>query len=259
MSFSEAALTRDAFLGGRLLLAQPRKGYRAGTDAVLLAAFVPARRGERVLELGCGAGAAVLCLLARVPGVTAHGLELQPDYADLARRNAAANALPLEVVAGDLAAMPGPLRAMTFDHVMANPPFHGGGSPSPDPGRTTAHREATPLTVWIDAALRRLRPAGTLTMIHRVGRLGSILASLEGRAGATEVLPLAGREGFPAGRVLVRARKSVKAPLVLYPPFTLHAGRAHDGDRDSYTDLASSVLRDMRPLLPDTRLSGIEG
>lgn len=71
--FAEDALSRDAFLCGRLHLWQPKKGYRAATDPVLLAAACPARPGERVLDLGCGAGAAALCLATRVPGLELAG------------------------------------------------------------------------------------------------------------------------------------------------------------------------------------------
>jgi tRNA1(Val) A37 N6-methylase TrmN6 len=125
-----------------LTIWQPRDGYRAATDPVLLAAAVPARPGQSVLDLGCGAGAAVLCLMTRVPGLAAHGLELQPFYAGLARRNAEENALPLVVHEGDLGAMPEALRARDFDHVLANPPFHReADSSAGDPGRDTAHRE----------------------------------------------------------------------------------------------------------------------
>ena len=255
MSFPEEALSRDAFLGGRIALWQPRRGYRAAPDSVLLAAFVPARPGEAVLDLGCGAGAAALCLAARVPGLALHGLELQPAYAALARRNAAENGLVLAVHDGDVAAMPAALRALSFDHVMLNPPFHAGGTPSPDAGRAAAHGEAVPLAAWIDAGLRRLRPGGTFALIHRAGRLGGILTALEGRAGGAEVLPLAPRAGRPAVRVLVRARKAAKGPLVLHPPFTLHAGCAHERDANTYTGHAGRVLRDMNTLLPDTSSS----
>ena len=72
--FPDAALTRDAMLGGKVQIWQPREGYRAGTDPVLLAASVEARAGQSVLELGCGGGAALCCLGARVPGVRLAGL-----------------------------------------------------------------------------------------------------------------------------------------------------------------------------------------
>ena len=72
----------DAFLGGRLTIRQPVRGYRAGADPVFLAAAVAAKPGERVLELGCGVGTALLCLGARVAGLDLTGVERQGDLAD---------------------------------------------------------------------------------------------------------------------------------------------------------------------------------
>jgi tRNA1Val (adenine37-N6)-methyltransferase len=257
MRFADAELTRDAFLDGRLHLRQPRRGYRAATDPVLLAAFTPVRPGERVLELGCGAGAAALCLAVRVPGLDLHGLELQAAYAELARRNAAENGLALHVHEGDLRRPPAALRR-GFDHVLANPPFHPATSASsPDPGRDRAHREGeATLADWIEAGLRRLVPGGRLVIVHRTARLGTILAALEGRAGAAEVLPIASRASRPAARVLVRARKARAAPLTLWPPLTFHEGDAHAADAESYTVEAQRVLRGAAALLPDARVSG---
>ena len=85
------AESQDALLGGRVRLYQPTRGYRAAIDPVLLAAAVPATAGSRVLDLGCGVGAAALCLLARVPEARVTGLELQPELAELAERNARLN------------------------------------------------------------------------------------------------------------------------------------------------------------------------
>lgn len=249
MSFSNDELTSDAFLDGRLRLWQPRKGYRAATDPVLLAAFTPARAGERVLELGLGAGAAALCLAMRVPGLDLHGLELQPAYAALARRNAEANGIALAVYEGDLRRPPPDLRALAFDHVMANPPFHpASASRGPDAGRDLAHREDAPLAAWIDAGLRRLRPGGRIVLVHRAERLPEILAGLAGRAGGAEILPVAARTGQPAQRVLVRARKGSKAPLTLWFPLTFHRGTSHEADEESYSPEAQRVLRDMASL-----------
>jgi tRNA1(Val) A37 N6-methylase TrmN6 len=255
MSFAADELTCDAFLGGRLRLWQPRRGYRAATDPVLLAAFVPARTGEKVLDLGCGAGAAALCLAARVPGLVLHGIELQPEYAELARRNADANAVAMTVHEGDLRHPPAPLARIGFDHVLANPPFHpAAATGARDPGRDRAFREgAAGLGDWVDAGLRRLVPGGRLVLIHRTARLPDILAALAGRAGGIEVLPLAGRASRPAHRILIRARKGSGEPLRLWPPLTLHQGSSHIEDGESYTAPAQGILRDGAELFPDAR------
>jgi tRNA1(Val) A37 N6-methylase TrmN6 len=240
----DRGLTRDAFLCGKLHLWQPARGYRAATDPVLLAAACPARTGQTVLDLGCGAGAAALCLAARVPGLILSGLELQPDYADLARRNAVEMSQSFEVVTGDLTAMPGVLHR-DFDHVIANPPFYPkDGTPSPDTGRAMALQGDVPLAVWIDAAARRLSHHGWLTMIFAADALAEVLGALSPRLGSVSLLPLAPRDGRPALRLLMRARKGGRSPLRLLPPLVIHLGPAHDGDRESYTPRVKAVLRD---------------
>ena len=242
--FAEDQLSDDKFLCGRLRLLQPVQGYRAATDPVLLAAACPAEPGQSVLDLGCGAGAAALCLGARVPGLTLAGLELQPAYADLARRNAERNGISVEVQEGDLARIPKPLRR-DFDHVIANPPYYpAGGSPSPLAIRARAMQVETPLADWVAAATRRLRPGGWLTLICGADGLPEVLAALAPKLGSAAVLPLAAREGRPALRVILRARKGGRAPFRLLAPLVIHQGPAHDGDRESYTPQANAVLRD---------------
>lgn len=241
--FPDDALTDDKFLMGRLRLLQPARGYRAATDPVLLAAACPARAGESVLDLGCGAGAAALCLGARVPGVVLAGLEVQPEYADLARRNAERNGMVMEVVEGDLTAMPRGLRR-DFDHVIANPPYYdAGGSPSPIAARDRALRVATPIAAWVAAAGARLRPGGWLTMIFATPCLPEALAALPPKLGSAMVLPLEPRSGRAPPRVILQARKGGRAAFRLLAPFTLHDGPSHDGDRESYTQAANDVLR----------------
>lgn len=218
-------------------------GYRAGADPVFLAAAVHAKTGESVLELGCGAGVALLCLGARVPGLALTGLEREPDVADLARENADRNAIAAEIVTGDLAAMPSALRERAFDHVMMNPPFFAGGSESPDPTRRAARHEITPLAQWLDSGLKRLRPGGTLTVIARAERLPGLLCGLDGRAGDILAVPLAPRAGRAAKLVVLRARKGARAPFRLAAPFILHKGDSHGKDGDDYTPEASDILR----------------
>ena len=244
--FDPSDLSRDAFLGGRVSLYQPRKGYRAGADPVLLAASVPAHAGQSVMELGCGAGAAVLCLGARVAGLALTGIEVQANYADLARQNAAVNGLALEVLNCDLADLPTQTRQRQFDHVIANPPYYRAGAHSAarDAGRRTALGEETPLVDWIDVAARRLAPKGYCHIIQRSDRLPDLLMACAGRLGSIEVLPFSGRAGRAPDLIILRARKGGRADFRLYAPRVLHSGRAHTSDKDSYCADIRAVLRD---------------
>ncbi|WP_193140648.1 MULTISPECIES: tRNA1(Val) (adenine(37)-N6)-methyltransferase [unclassified Meridianimarinicoccus] len=243
-------LTRDLLLGGRVVIWQPRKGFRAGVDAVLLAAAVPARPGQSVLELGCGVGTASLCLATRVPDLAVFGVELQPAYADLARRNATETGVDLTVATADIAALPADLRNRSFDHVLANPPYYqrSQGPASEDAGRDIALAGDTPLAAWVEAATRRLTPGGCLTMIQQADRLPDLLAALDRRLGAVEVLPLAPREGRPAHLVLLRAIKGRRTPFSLRAPLVLHAGPRHLSDAEDYRAEVADVFRNVAPL-----------
>jgi tRNA1(Val) A37 N6-methylase TrmN6 len=244
-------VTEDRLLNGRVRLLQPAQGYRAAIDPVLLAAATPAEEGDRVLDLGCGAGAASFCLAARLPGVRVAGLELQAEAADLARRNAALNdvATRVRITLGDAALAPAHLPsgsdpdlvAGRFDHVMTNPPFYPGGrhTRSPRAGKAVSHGEGTAdLATWVAAAARLLAPRGTLTMIHRADRVDEILARLAGRFGAVVLYPLWPRAGAEAKRILIRARLGARTPARLLPGLVLH------GEGGRYTPAADAVLRD---------------
>jgi tRNA1(Val) A37 N6-methylase TrmN6 len=246
MGFARADLTEDKFLGGQLLLMQPRDGYRAGVDPVFLAAAIAAHDGESVLDLGCGVGAAALCLGTRVKGLTLVGIERQAAYADLARMNAFDNGIEMAVHTADLAAMPRELRDDSFDHVIMNPPYHlrERSTTSADTGRADALFEDTPLTDWIDAATRRLKPRGYLTLIQKAERLPEIIGAMDGRLGSVLVKPLSPREGRAAALVLVQARKGGRGAFRLATPLVLHDGAEHVGDRESYTREVSAILRD---------------
>jgi tRNA1(Val) A37 N6-methylase TrmN6 len=243
-------LSRDGFLGGRLTLFQPRKGYRAGNDPVILAAAVPAQSGQSLLDLGCGAGVAALCVARRVPGMNIVGVERQPEYAALARRNAEANGIAMQTVCADLTQLPAALRQRQFDHVIANPPFFrfGAHAPADDAGRAAARGEQTPLADWVGVAAKRLRPRGLFHMIQSVERMPEAICAALPLLGSLEVLPLSARPGRAPERFLLRARKEGRAAFRLWPPLMLHDGPSHDTDRDSYTPEFDAILRDAAPL-----------
>tara|TARA_B110000908_G_scaffold144984_1_gene174976 strand:+ start:6776 stop:7513 length:738 start_codon:yes stop_codon:yes gene_type:complete len=233
-------LTEDAFLGGKVQLLQPKIGYRAGVDPVFLAASVNASAGQSVLDLGCGVGAAALCLGARVPGVKLTGVERQSEYAELARRNG------LETVCADLSDLPDVIRQKQFDHVIANPPYFDRNSSvaARDLGREGALGEDTPLLVWMKVAAKRLKPRGYVHFIHRIERLPDLMAAVPSDLGSVQVLPLAPRVGRKAELVILRARKDGRAAFELFSPRILHRGERHERDGDSYIPEIKAVLRD---------------
>ncbi len=233
--------TAGHLLGGRVSYAQPREGFRSGIEPVLLAAAVPACSGQRVLEGGSGAGAALLCLAARMPGVLGVGVERDPSLVALATRNAAANgAAGLTFLAADLTAMPAKV-AGPFDHALANPPYHApDGTASPLPARAQAKRGAPGLlAAWARALAAPLRHRGTLTFILPAGSLPECLVAIaDAGCAASAVLPLWPKQGRPAKLVLVRGVKGGRSPLRLLPGLVLHAA---DG---RYTAEAEAILRD---------------
>jgi tRNA1(Val) A37 N6-methylase TrmN6 len=222
--------TEDAFLGGRLYLRQPKWGHRAGHDAVLLAAATRARRGDRVVDLGAGIGAAGLALATRVGGLDLVFVDLDRRLAELARNNAMGNGIAAESIVLDLTSPPDAFTAVglmpdSVDVVMMNPPFnnparHPG---SPDRAREAAH-VATPSTLedFVHAARRMLKSKGVLTMIWRADGLADVLSALGRGFGSVAILPVHGDAAKPAIRVLVRAVKGGRAPTQLLPALLLN-------------------------------------
>lgn len=235
-------MTEDRLLGGRVRVRQPAAGARVAIDAVFLAAAVPAEPHHLVLDLGCGSGAASLCLAARVPQCRIVGLEIQRELARLAAANAALNGMEahVSVVAGDLLRPPPRLGPGSFDHVMANPPFieRGRGTPAANRAKAAATMEGeAALGDWVRFALTMVRGRGTVTFVHRADRVDALLGHFAGRAGEIVVFPLWPAAGRDAGRILVRARKQVASPARLAAGLVLHAS----GGR--FTPEAEAVLR----------------
>ncbi|MDA8587144.1 methyltransferase [Rhodobacteraceae bacterium] len=240
----------DAFLGGRLHMRQPVKGYRAGADPVFLAASVPAMAGQSVLELGCGVGTAMLCLIARVPDLSVTGIERDPSYAALARENCVNLGLGGKVVEADIVDLPASIRDQSFDHVLFNPPFfdRANSSAAPDDAREAGRGLDVTLETWVDIALRRTVSAGQITLIHRIEHLPDVLNSLKDRAGDIHVLPLQPRADKAAKLFVLKAKKGSKASFRLCSSLVLHKGDRHLADGDSYTDAATAILRGGAPI-----------
>lgn len=231
--------TEDAFLGGKLLLRQPRSGHRVGHDAMLLAAATAAEPGQRVVDFGAGVGAAGLAVARRVAAINLALVEIDNGLAELARGNAARNAISAQIIVLDVTAAASAFAAAglagdSADVVVMNPPFNDPSRHrvSPQKAREIAHvATVTTLADWIGAARRTLKSGGALTLIWRADGLAGVLAALERGFGSVAILPIHGDPEAPAIRVLVRAIKGGRAPTRLYPALMLNDKSASPSQR----------------------------
>lgn len=244
INMSQLETTQDGLLNRRIMLEQPREGYRVAIDTVFLAAAVPAEAGQQILELGAGVGGAMLCLAARLPDIKITGIEIQPELVTIAHRNFKQNkvqdhlTIHLGDVGGDIPHIP----AQTFDHVMINPPYYDRQrhDVSENQIKKIANSEdAQDLVDWITCAQRALKPHGILTIIHHAAEAVRLQNLLLQYFSSLERLDLLPKENTPAKRVILRAHNKGKG-ITYCQPLVLHT------ENGSYSDAAEGVLRHLK-------------
>jgi tRNA1Val (adenine37-N6)-methyltransferase len=232
-------ITRGTLLAGRVAYDQPLTGYRTGIEPVLLAASIPARAGQRVMEAGTGAGAGLLCLAARVPGIIGIGVERDAALAGLARANVAANGFgDIAIEAADLLALDAGPR---LDHAMANPPWHGADDTASADARRDAAKRGRPglIAAWGAALAHRLGHHGTLTFIVPARAAAETLAAFTASGcGSLALLPLWPGPGREARIILVRGIRDGRGGTRILPGLVLHDGP------QTFTTRATEILRD---------------
>jgi tRNA1(Val) A37 N6-methylase TrmN6 len=237
----EISTTLDGILNRRVMLEQPEIGYRVAIDTVLLASAVPVLAGDRILDLGCGVGGAMLCVACRVPDIRGLGIEILDDLVELCHHNIRRNAFAagLLVRRDDASSLSPDLRG-DFDHVLMNPPYHEEkrhDASSNNLKHKANIEKAGDLALWIKSAEGALKPSGTLTIIHRADRSCEILSYLKGAFGEVEVLPLLPKKGTKPKRMIFRARKDAFFLVKECQPLILHE------DSGAYTAEADAILR----------------
>lgn len=245
--------TRDAFLGGKVHVHQPRRGrHRAGLDAVYLAAALPDTTKGHVVDLGAGVGTAGFCAAARLFDINVTLVELDAAILPLAREglkdpanSVFANRVTLleaDITAKGSLRHEAGLKPSMADHVIMNPPYYEADRfrASPSMARAGAHMlDERGLAPWAKTASDIVKDGGSLTVIFRADGLQDLLGALKGRFGSVDVIPLRPRQEAPATRILVRAVKASKASLQLLPGFVLH-----EDDGSGFTPQSQTIMRD---------------
>lgn len=234
-------------LDKRVRLRQPPDGFRTSLDSVMLAAACPVKPGQRVLDMGCGVGGAMFCVLERVQDCHVTGIDIQADYVALAQDNAILNDAEDKVrfIIEDIRAYDVGDPKERFDHMICNPPFLEAGQHlrAPDAGKATARgHETNDISIkdWVDAGFRNLKPGGSITFIHRADAVDRIIYRMGKRFGAIEIIPLWPKQGKPAKRVIIRALKDRKTPATIHPGIVLH------DEEGAYTAEAEAILREVK-------------
>ncbi len=234
--------TVDKFLGGRVLLSQSKEGLRATSDAVLLAAAVPIKQNETLLDVGAGNGIVGLCINTR-KNCLITALEYQKNLIPIIQKNAQLNHVKIEVIQHNLFDSKDTLKGRLFQHIVTNPPFYDNtGKGRQNTEQKLAYQAEFHLKKWIDYCLKHLKSWGTFTMIHRPEMLGEILSALETKLGAIEIFPIQTKLNHPATRMIIRGILGSKTKLKLHPPLVMHTPK---GNR---SELAENILRKGQPI-----------
>ncbi len=230
------------FFEGQVQVKQPSEGYRAGTDAILLASSLAAKPGEQILELGSGTGVVMLLARHHLPDCQFTGLEKSQDMLALSRANTD-HADNIEITEGSIRKIPKNWH-LQYDQVVANPPYFDNRNAvrMSDSKESAFVNKGLALDDWIGAMLLALKPRGIGTLIYRADGLEKICVALAGpktnKAGRLRIQPIHSYADMPAKRIIVQFRKSVKSESALLPALVMH----ERGTEEKYAPAAAKVL-----------------
>lgn len=236
--------TEDYLLNKKVKIFQPVNGYRAAIDAVFLASVINKEnvgKNAKILDVGAGTGAVSLCLAYRLkekePEIT--GLEIQPELVKLANDSAKANGFEknLHYELCDIRQKT-PLKPLSFDFVVTNPPYSDHDMPSPNESKKFAHNHQDfNLSAWLSFCLKMLKPKGYIALINRTEAINEILTAMHNKAGSIQILPLYSKENQPAKRILVMAQKGSHGLTSILPPLYTH------NENGDYSEKSEQILR----------------
>ena len=241
--------TKDSFLGGGIRIWQPKKGYRAGIDPILLAASVNVSAGQKVLDLGCGVGTASFAIGYRVKNVELYGIEIQKVFADLADLNSKENGIELQVECSNISNLSSNITSKNFDHVIANPPYFDRKSSvrGINVAKEKSIGDTHPISEWLKVAAKRVKPKGFVHFIVRSDRLMEIFTNMPNSLGSLVITPVISRKNENAKLTILHAKKNGRAGFIISSPIVLHPRKSDV--REKYIPEVDKVLRNGASLI----------
>lgn len=241
--------TKDSFLGGGIRIWQPKKGYRAGIDPILLAASVNVSAGQKVLDLGCGVGTASFAIGYRVKNVELYGIEFQKVFADLADLNSKENGIEFQVECTNISDLSSNITSKNFDHVIANPPYFDRKSSvrGINVYKEKSFGDTRPISEWLKVAAKRAKPKGFVHFIVRSDRLMEIFTNMPNSLGSLVITPVISRKNENAKLTILHAKKNGRAGFIISSPIVLHPLKSDS--REKYVPEVDKVLRNGASLI----------
>ena len=241
--------TKDSFLGGGIRIWQPKKGYRAGIDPILLAASVNVSAGQKVLDLGCGVGTASFAIGYRVKNVELYGIEIQKVFADLADLNSKENGIEFQVECANISKLSSNITSKNFDHVIANPPYFDRKSSvrGINVSKEKSFGDTRPISEWLKVAAKRAKPKGFVHFIVRSDRLMEIFTNMPNSLGSLVITPVISRKNENAKLTILHAKKNGRAGFIISSPIVLHPLKSDS--REKYVPEVDKVLRNGASLI----------
>ena len=214
-------MERQEFLLDGMTVVQDTKNYRFTSDAVLLARFLKAKKGERVADFCAGSGIVGLHFYGENKGVEHVTLfEMQPALAAMSAKSVALNRLQDTFTVENVRLQDIPKSyTEAFSLILCNPPYERGGFAAADADKALCKKELSlTLEELCAAAARCLKFGGRFALVHRADRVAEVLCTLHAhRLEPKKLQFVAGKAGAAPYAVLVAAVKGGKAGVEVLP------------------------------------------
>jgi tRNA1(Val) A37 N6-methylase TrmN6 len=221
----DVLLTKDSILDGKIVIFQPKTGYRVAVDPLVLAFYVPVSKNQKILDVGCGVGVISLILKMKEPTLEVYAIDVDNDMCRICRKNIMENAQIITIINDSIDNINSNhiLQNEKFDQVVTNPPFFRTASSRIAPAKRRSNFETMELSEWISHCFAKLKNRGIFSIIHAAERLDDIICALRhNRAGAIEVIPIFSHSGANAKRVVVRCRKNGSSSTTIASGLVMH-------------------------------------